>query len=316
MATSLYISEIAGTVTSSQIKLSVSFSVTFDGRYHTEFDLIHNGYVEHTYYGKEYQMSAGGSMSNLEKTIDGLEPLTEYTVRAYLCNSVTGDRLDVTQGNFTVIFTTDSAPAVATSYWAKVILDGNGGICDGSSTWTYDHWGPGWGDYAYVDVAFNDPGFQKSGSTLVGWSESRNASTIDYNKSGVISIKSTSTSQSNPTTVRLYAVWKKGRPEDWEWTSTVSKGSTLSLTALEWNDFISRIQEFATYRGVNLNSANISSGSATRGARMMASQANAVRSLIDQLNPRISVPSSVTSGTSTITAAFVNGLKTSLNSIP
>lgn len=241
-----------------------------------------------------------------------LAPGTHYTIRVDVYAYNPWRLLD--SGSTTT--KTEDAPPVATSYYAKVVLDGNGGTCNGNSTWSYDNYGPGWGSYADVSVYFSDPGFQKTGYTLVGWSESRNASTVDYGKSGSISIRATSASQNNPTTVRLYAVWKKGRPNNWYWTSTVSQGLTLNLTAYEWNNFISRIQEFATYRGVALNSAYLSSGVAIRGSRMMADQANAVRYLINQLNPPTSVPASVTPGVSTITAAFINGLRDSINSIP
>ena len=51
------------------------------------------------------------------------------------------------------------------------------------------------------------------------------------------------------------------------------------------------------------------------GKPMTSTQANGARYLISQLSPPTSVPASVSSGT-VITAAFINGLKNSLNSIP
>ena len=126
----------------------------------------------------------------------------------------------------------------------------------------------------------------------------------------------------------LYFTTLPQRPDDWYWWSTVSVGSpirhTISgsmvliqpLTANEWNAFIDRIKEFAEYKQVFLSSTYLSN--ATNGvdswSPMLASQANAARYLINQLSPPTSVPSQVSSG-SDITAAFINGLKNSLNSI-
>lgn len=120
-----------------------------------------------------------------------------------------------------------------------------------------------------------------------------------------------------------------GRPEDWHWhTSGISKGSPMAysqsgtkitpkpLTAAEWLDFIDRIEEFADYLEVSLSSTYLSNArtGVSRGSAMTATQVNAARYLINQLDPPLAVPASV--GTwDKITASFVNGLKNSLNSI-
>lgn len=120
-----------------------------------------------------------------------------------------------------------------------------------------------------------------------------------------------------------------GRPNDWSWTSTVQRGATMAytksgdtiipkpLTATEWKNFISRIQAFATACEVSLNSTYLSNATSgvSSGSPMKASQANAARNLINQLSPKTAVPNAVSSGGS-ITAAFINGLKDSLNSVP
>ena len=118
------------------------------------------------------------------------------------------------------------------------------------------------------------------------------------------------------------------RPSNWSWTSTVSQGAAMSytqsgdniivkpLTATEWKNFVSRIQSFASYCNVTLNSTYLSNATSgvSSGSRMTATQVNAARYLINQLSPPTAVPSSVSSG-GRITAAFINGLKNSLNSI-
>lgn len=119
------------------------------------------------------------------------------------------------------------------------------------------------------------------------------------------------------------------RPSNWAWTSTVRAGATVPhtingdtiitkpLTATEWKNFISRIQAFATSCEVTLNSTYLSNATdgVSSGSPMKASQANAARALINQLSPKTPVPNAVSPGNE-ITAAFINGLKDSLNSAP
>lgn len=113
--------------------------------------------------------------------------------------------------------------------------------------------------------------------------------------------------------VVLYAIWGRSRPSDWSWESTVSKGSAIRMTAAEFNRFIDRIYEFAAYRGASL-SGSAGSYYVTKGSDMLASEVNAVRALINAMSPPTAPPGPVSSD-STITAAFFNGLRDSLNSI-
>lgn len=119
------------------------------------------------------------------------------------------------------------------------------------------------------------------------------------------------------------------RPSNWSWsTSGISKGSSMKyttsgstiiptpLTATEWLNFIDRIEAFYEYCGMSISSTylNRARNGVSKGSAMTTTQANAARYLINQLDPPTSVPSSVSAG-SPITAAFINGLKNSLNSI-
>lgn len=117
------------------------------------------------------------------------------------------------------------------------------------------------------------------------------------------------------------------RPDDWEWYSTVSKGAAMDfakisdteyevypLTAAEWNDFVDRVVEFAEYCGLSVPSNYGSSWYVTRGTEMSATEVNYMRTLIGTLPIAVSLPVAATSNRS-ITAAYINGLKNSLNSI-
>ena len=135
--------------------------------------------------------------------------------------------------------------------------------------------------------------------------------------------------------ITLYAIWVKARPSNWSWPShtadkPISKGSGMKfdqsgttitpkpLTAAEWLAFMNRIKEFYAYdNGKTVNSTywNNAVNGVKSGSPMTATQVNSARYLISQLPIQTTLPSAVSSGT-VITAAFVNGLKDSLNSIP
>lgn len=104
------------------------------------------------------------------------------------------------------------------------------------------------------------------------------------------------------------------RPSNYYWNSEVSQGSTIAITARDWNNFIGRIEDFADYLGVRLNSSDLTSAIVSSGGTMFAYQANAARNLIAQLSPPESPPSRVSPG-DTITARFFLDLRGSLNSI-
>ena len=114
------------------------------------------------------------------------------------------------------------------------------------------------------------------------------------------------------------------RPKNWSWSSTVRKGASVPLTTIgeeqyeaayltasEWNAFWDRLIEFARYKGL---SASGTPNRVSPGDPMLASQANDARTMISLLDPTVELPAEVSSG-SKITAAFINGLANSLNSV-
>lgn len=114
------------------------------------------------------------------------------------------------------------------------------------------------------------------------------------------------------------------RPDNWEWTSTVTANAEVPLTqgadgtylakyltAAEWDGFISRCIAFAKYLGMTVTGTQIST---TPGAAMEASDVNAVIDLLNTMLPPVSPPAKVAAG-DVISAATINGLKNSLNSI-
>ena len=118
-----------------------------------------------------------------------------------------------------------------------------------------------------------------------------------------------------------------GRPTNWSWTSTVKAGAAMDytkisdteykvypLTASEWNGFVDRVVAFAEYSGMSIPSNYGSSWYATRGTEMTAEKVNYMHALIGYLPITVSLPAAASSNRG-ITAAFINGLKNSLNSI-
>ena len=101
------------------------------------------------------------------------------------------------------------------------------------------------------------------------------------------------------------------RPWDWEWWSNIVSGGEVGLSAIEWNTFCERINEFREYKGLSWYSFM----EVSRGDFISASIVNQAVRAIQSMNPPISVPNSVRSG-SPLAASFFVGLKNSLNSIP
>lgn len=173
--------------------------------------------------------------------------------------------------------------------------------------------------FTIKDCTFTPP----SGKMFESWNQKADGSGVTYSNSILTSYN-----------IVLYAIWVKARPSNWSWPTAknkpISSGSDMNylndgvtitptpLTAVEWLAFMDRIKEFYAYdnnkviddtywyRAVN---------GVEKGKPMTATQVNSARYLISQLSIQTSLPSKVSSGTG-ITAAFINGLKNSLNSIP
>lgn len=157
------------------------------------------------------------------------------------------------------------------------------------------------------DCTFTPP----KGKSFAGWSTSANGDIV--------------TAISTAYNVTLYAIWQSSLPAIWTWSSAI--GGTLELTptgdntydvypltAIEWNNFLSRIEEWVDVLGTTLWVSDIQVATATKGSGMKASQAQAVVRLLKNLNPPTSPPNAPSSG-GAITASFINGLATSLNSL-
>ena len=194
---------------------------------------------------------------------------------------------------------------------------GSGSMTKQTGTGYYNAFGTYEGaTFTIKDCTFTPP----SGKKFDSWNAKSDGSGTEYSSGGTL------TTNYN---VVFYAIWVKARPSNWAWTTTgISKGSDMNysqsgttitpkpLTAKEWLVFMNRVKEFYTYKGKTVDSTywNRAVNGVESGKPMTFTQANGARYLINQLNPPTSVPASVSSGT-VITAAFINGLKNSLNSI-
>lgn len=104
--------------------------------------------------------------------------------------------------------------------------------------------------------------------------------------------------------------FKSARPSNAAWHTTKSRGQPFTLTALEWNSFTIKINQFRTYKNYGLYSfSNVSRGQTTSATIM-----NQARTAIAQIVPPVGVPSPANKGDA-FTADFLNGLVRSLNSI-
>ena len=101
------------------------------------------------------------------------------------------------------------------------------------------------------------------------------------------------------------------RPEDWIWESTVAAGEQVLITAVEWNNFTTRINDFREYLSITTYSFT----TAVQGNPLLADYFNEAKEAIDDCSPSTSTPDSVVSGDPIVADEF-NLLKDSLNSIP
>lgn len=194
---------------------------------------------------------------------------------------------------------------------------GSGSMTKQTGTGYYNAYGNYKGaTFSIMNCSFTPP----TGKAFDSWNTKSDGSGTEYSAGG------TETTSYN---VIFYAIWVKARPSNWAWTTTgISKGSDMNysqsgttitpkpLTAKEWLAFMNRVKEFYMYKGKTVDSTywNRAVNGVESGKPMTYTQANGARYLINQLNPPTSVPASVSPRT-VITAAFINGLKNSLNSI-
>lgn len=196
---------------------------------------------------------------------------------------------------------------------------GSGSMTKQTGTGYYNAFGTYEGvAFSIKNCSFTPP----SGKKFDSWNTEANGTGTRYLSGGTLT-----TSYVN----QFYAIWVKARPSNWSWKTTgISQGSSMAytqsgstitpkpLTAKEWLSFMDRVKEFYTYKGKTVDSTYWyrAVNEVESGKPMTATQANGARYLISQLSPPTSVPASVSSETTVITAAFINGLKNSLNSIP
>ena len=109
---------------------------------------------------------------------------------------------------------------------------------------------------------------------------------------------------------RFVTLSENTRPANWSWTSTIAKGKPIKITAVEWNNFCTRINKFRTYKG--LTTYNFTTVS--KGMSISATIVNQARTAINGITGHGALPSKAASG-GAITASFFNTLKNALNAI-
>ena len=298
MALTLKVTET--TTNSITVKVSISGSVAMRQEWT----------ISNSYMSKSETTYTDIGEKSADCTFTRLDSGTEYLIEVEVYNNDTEKLLDT---GYTYGATKNFVP---TQFWARVKLRGNGGTTSDGRTVIYyvasEYQDSEDETYRYIDVPFDGSEFLRAGYELLGFSTSSSASSATYNIEDSITIKSTSLDDEAPTSKTLYAVWKKIAIAPWKWTSNVTEGAPFGFTAKEWNDFISYIKNYASINEISLSSTYLTNAKATKGNRMLASQANAMRNLLIQIGA--SPPAAVSSGSS-ITAAFINGLKDAFNNL-
>lgn len=180
MATSMSMSASSGYPTQDSMRVSVSFSVTYQGSYYTYYEL-YDYYTDELIdeaQGSTFSMSANSSKRNLYKTFSGLEPGTKYYIVGSLWNASTDTRLSIKEP--TITFTTKEPVVLTVNFY------------DGSDYDVYT-------TEDYIDLYAGS----RSGWTFVGWATSTGTTSVAYEAGDRIYVGSSSES------INLYAVYKK-----------------------------------------------------------------------------------------------------------
>lgn len=118
------------------------------------------------------------------------------------------------------------------------------------------------------------------------------------------------TSETTSVTVTTSTPPTNPRPLDWSWGSIIEPDSKIEITADNWNDFCSRINEFRNYKDLTAFSFT----TVISGTAMTAVICNEPWNAINSISGRGSMPNAAVKG-NPITASFFNGLKDALNAI-
>lgn len=98
------------------------------------------------------------------------------------------------------------------------------------------------------------------------------------------------------------------RPSNWSWDISIYSGGTFNLTASQWNQFCSRINEFRRYK----NLGNYGFTNAVQGTTVYAWQINNAINAIRDMNSN--VPPTQSSG-GYANAYIISNLTTALNNV-
>lgn len=100
-------------------------------------------------------------------------------------------------------------------------------------------------------------------------------------------------------------------PSPWNWTSTIAQNYSIGITAQEWNNFTSKINEFRQYKGLSDYSFTTAIKNTTP---ISANICNEAWDAINSISGHGTMPNKlITNGP--IYASFFNGLKDALNTI-
>lgn len=101
------------------------------------------------------------------------------------------------------------------------------------------------------------------------------------------------------------------RPTNWSWTSSIASGSAVSITAKEWNNFCTRINEFRTYKELHLYDFTTAVSGKTP---ISADICNQAWSAINDITGHGTMPGQAVKG-GPLYASFFTGLRDALNAI-
>lgn len=239
---------------------------------------------------------------SLDYTFTGLQCGTNYSI-SWSILSVGGS-----QATGSGSFTTDTCPVVSNppsnmgyiGVSASTVTEGKI-----SATWSQVS-GATW----YVATIYNSGGGYVDSTVVYGTDVSFIVTPGNSYYIGVVPWNNDGKGGSNTSSTVLVPAFT-ARPSNWEWYSAKLTDFPTSLTtAKEWNDFLSRINEFRIYKKLGAYSFT----TVYSGNPMQATQINEAASAIRGMLPPLPPFSNVVSGEIAY-ASILNRLRDSLNSI-
>lgn len=258
----------------------------------------------------EINWTSSGTGNLTRNTFYGLTSKSTYTIRAYVQSLASSSEIYWGEASGTTL--AEQPPPDTTP--PTITYQGATGIGLLRLEFTASDSGSGLSYFAtYVGSANGDINTLQSKHYLSASDTYAEWTTDGYGNNLVVGawywVRVRAYDNNNNSSVLDYRIqFKRIRPNDWTWSVTMTSGQPVNITANEWNNFTTRINQFRFYMGLS----NYTFTSVSSGYDIFAYQVNEA---VNAINPMVTNPLSTQVSGGTAAASFMNLLRDRLNSI-